>query len=209
MKKELENLSKEELVDIAEHYHLYNPDKMNKSQLIKAILRVNNIENKEKKKDKEIITKSTFGAKLYTSILFLTILLLLIMTISQFFTRFYFSDKLFVYIKNDVFGLVLSLASLLWSLYVFYFYWKYKTFNIFMMINLILSIGYFIYFMINYSDGVNTMQMIRNIPDIEQAQPKFVKYFDIYKTMFYVWIIITGTLTFSIIFLILLKTIRF
>lgn len=193
MRETLENLSKEELIKIANNYNLYNSEKMNKKELVKAILRVNNIKDKKNKNEKDIILKNTLRHKLSITIFILFLLLLIVITIAEYFTKFYFG--IFPHNSNSVFGLILSLGSLFWSFFVFSYWWKTKRINIFMMINLILSIGWFINFLIRYNNNIKI-----NMNDN-------TKEFLIYKTMFYVWIGLSASISIAIVLLIAIKEI--
>lgn len=197
MLNELEKLSREDLIAIADKYHVYNATKMNKKELINSILIVSG-EGKALEKKKDVKVKKTHGTTIYIWLFNLLILLLVTMTFAQYFTRFYFSGKIFAK-GTDFYGLVLSFLSICWSCYVYYYWWKHKTFNIFFLFNILLSVGYFLHFMISYSQNIKILN----------ASFILNPWTNIYKTLFYVWLGLAISISSGIGILLIIKKVKY
>ena len=184
MKKELEALSKDKLITIAEHYNMFKPEEMTKKQLINKILEINHIKTK---KEVEVKLKTTNGNKLYMVSFLAVIILLLVATIAKLFTTFYFNAHLFHGANFDTYWIILSFASLAWTLFVFYSWLKSGTFNVVMIVISVLSVAWFIHFMIDYH---HTIAYLNGVPFTGETATSV----HLYETMFYVWVGLTSTL---------------
>ena len=199
MKNKLNELSDEELMKIANHYSLYKPEAMTKKQIVRAILDANGIDI-QVKEEKLIKMKHTTGTKLYMFGFSMLIFAILIMTISKYFTTFYFENKISG-AKMDPYYLVLSIATFAWSIYVFSSWIKSGTINSFMAVIMLLSVAWFLYFIINYYNQISRLNSMINAQEIVSPTygiVDFIHAVDIYKTMFYVWVgLISGVLCIS------------
>ena len=86
-KKELEKLSKSQLIKVAEHLSMYGLENMTKDELINKISIIGGIETKAK--TKEIKLKTTFNTKLYHIFFISLILINLTTTIDNLITSLY------------------------------------------------------------------------------------------------------------------------
>ena len=186
MKKELEAMTKEQLVEVCNHYNLYQPETMTKKKMINKILELNHISTKE---TPDVKIKTTNSNKLYMFAFVLIILLQFVMTVSQIFTTYYFNDDVFTHQKHTIYGSVLIVASFAWSVYVFYSWLKSGTLNIFMAIMMLLGVGWYIFFMINYHKD------LKNADSLKLLYKDKTHIINTYQTMFWVWVGITSSIT--------------
>ena len=189
MKKQLEELSKDELIKIAERYSIYGVKSMNKKELIRKILDANGIDVIVKEK-KQVKLKKTNSTKLQLVAFSLLILAFFVMTFSQFFNSFYY-DKNITGHRTDYYFLVLSVLSFGWSMFVFRSWLKSGEFNVIMIAMMLLSIGWFIYQMIGYHKQMTNLKAIRDgivgkVPAGEDY--RYITQIPLHRTMFYVWI---------------------
>lgn len=189
MKKQLEELSKEELLKIATRYSIYGVKSMNKKELIRKILDANGI-NVQVKEKKQVKLKKTNSTKLQLVAFSLLILAFFVMTFSQFFNSFYY-DKNITGHRTDYYFLVLSVLSFGWSMFVFRSWLKSGEFNVIMIAMMLLSIGWFIYQMIGYHKQMTNLKAIRdgivgNVPAGENYH--YITQIPLHRTMFFVWI---------------------
>ncbi|WKX02394.1 Rho termination factor N-terminal domain-containing protein [Candidatus Mycoplasma mahonii] len=188
----LNNLSLEELKKVAEQFSIYKYDNLNKEALIDQILLVSGHKIKKAKQPKpKMMTTDIINLIIMTAL----ISALFLMTISTFFTNTYFKNKLFdtsTINGNGYFGIILNLFGVLWSVYIYIWWWKRRVFSAWMFIFIILNIGWYIYFIINYVDNMNAIRHLISVYETTSNTStlffKELKHnFNIYQILFWIW----------------------
>ena len=186
MEKELETLSKYELIKIANHYNIYNPENMDKKEIIGAIIDANGIDVVVKK-PQPVKGKKTNEIRLQKLSLFLFMLTMFVMIASQLFTLFYFGGA-FDFVE-DTLLVVLSVGVFVSFIFIYIEWERTRLLKLLMATAILISIGWFIYYMVGYHKEIIDLKKLKDI-FINNKIPltRDIKELSLYTTMFYVWI---------------------
>ncbi len=191
MKKELEALDKQQLINIAKQYGLRNTESMTKKQIIHRVLEIEGIENVQ---EKEVVMKSK-KPYLMMFIFILILLIELVGSVMPMFNRFYFN---LTGGNHWIYLMIMNVLSFIWMLYIWYRWAKYGQLHMWIFMSLVMGLGYDIYYFVQFHDTVKQVATFATT----------AHHWDQMSVVFWVWVSLLSALSGILAILLLTKTIR-